>query len=128
MINFKSPLFWIFIAGLIIFVIASALTPLAKWIGILSAIGWLLMGIAASVMWIRQYANYRKELKNARFVDAYLYAEENDDAELIDRFGYDRKTENKLKWNSFNRFLTPLCGILFLITGIVMLVTTIQGL
>lgn len=128
MINYKSPIFWIFVSGLFVFALATALVPLAKWLGILSAIGWLMMGFAACWFWFNRYREYKDSIKDAKFQDAYLYAERNDNPELIDQFGYDKKTERKLKWNSFNNFLTPLCGVLFLITGIVMLITTIKGL
>ena len=128
MINFKSPVLWIFISGLFIFAISTALIPIAKWLGIVSAVGWLMMGFAACWFWFKKYVEYKKAVNDARFQDAYIYAEENDDPELIKQFGYDRKTERKLKWNSFNNFLTPLCGVLFIIVGIIMLVTTIKGL
>lgn len=128
MLIFKSPIFWTFVVGLFVFTVSTALIPLAKWLGIVSAVGWLIMGFAACWFWFSRYSDYRKAVKDAKFQDAYIYAEENDNPDLIQQFGYDKKTERKLKWNSFNNFITPLCGVLFLIIGIVMLITTIKGL
>lgn len=128
MINLKSPFFWIFVSGLFVFVISAALTPLGTWYGIISAIGWLMMGFSACCVWFKRYLDYKRDMKDARFQDAYIYAEDNDDPSLINKFSYDRKTERKLKWNTFNNFLTPLCGALFIIVGIIMLVNTINAL
>ena len=127
-INFKSPLLWIFIIGFLIFVVATACSGLAKWLAILSSIGWILMSISAVIWLFSKYFNYKRKVDDKRFQDAYVYAEQQDDPEAIKKFGYDRKTERKISYNNFNNFLTPLCGVLFLIIGIVMLVTSIQNL
>ncbi len=127
-INLKSPLLWIFIIGLLTFIVATACLSLANWLAILSSVGWLLMAIPALIWLFSRYFNYKRKINDKRFQDAYIYAEDQDDPELIKKFGYDRKTERKISYNNFNNFLTPLCGVLFVIIGIVMLVTSIQNL
>ena len=128
-INFKSVPLIIFLIGLVVFIVGLSCSGLGKAFTIVVAVGWIICSFAVLYWTIMVYLKRKKTIEDARFCDAYLYAEDKENPEeAMKKFGYDKKTERKIKWAGFNNFLGPFCGGLSLLIGIIMLVTAIQGL
>ena len=72
------------------------------------------------------YIRFKNELKEKRFTDAYLYAEEHYSEEKIKDFKYDKKTERKLKMTKYNNFTSMWSVSALLILAIVLLAVAIK--
>lgn len=73
----------------------------------------------------KNYYEFKKEIKEQRFVDAYLYADEHQ-TENIQNFKYDKKTERAIKNVNRNQFSTLFSFIALIILGIILFIVSIN--
>ena len=51
------------------------------------------------------YNSYRRRVRQKRYTDAYLYAEEQGRPSAIYKFKYPREKENHIRWVTFNKLI-----------------------
>ncbi|MBQ8761848.1 MAG: hypothetical protein IJZ26_00820 [Clostridia bacterium] len=128
-INFKSPALIIFLVGLVVIIIGISCASFGAAFMVVASCGWIICSFSVLYWTIMVYVNRKRAIDDARYCDAYLYAEDKDNPEeAMQKFGYDKKTERKIKWYGYNNFMVPLIGALCLIIGVVMLITAINAL
>ena len=72
------------------------------------------------------YTRYKNSLKEQRFVDAYLYAEEQQNENKIKDFRYDKKTERKLKYTKYNNFTSVFALCIVWAMALVLFIVSIK--
>lgn len=72
------------------------------------------------------YSRYKSNLKEQRFVDAFLYAEEQQNENKIKDFRYDKKTERKLKYTKYNNFTSVFSLCIVWILALVLSIVSIK--
>ena len=94
---YKKPSYIVLMASGGLTVLCFAL--IAAWEGF-AAIASITMSImfgAAMVIAYKRHKTYKNKVKEQRYIDAYLYAEEMGDLKLIHAFKYPRAKERQLK-------------------------------
>jgi len=72
------------------------------------------------------YIHNQNALKEQRFVDAYLYAEEQQNTNKIKDFRYDKKTERRLRVSKYNSFTSVFALAFVWVMAIVLLIVSIK--
>lgn len=72
------------------------------------------------------YVRHQNELKEKRFVDAYLYADEQQNDQKMKDFKYDKKTERHLRYAKYNNFTSLFALAVVWLLAIVLVVLSIK--
>lgn len=108
--------------GIVFLVLMSVWTPFCLFASMCFVVG---IAIPTYKMLV-DYLTYNKRLKEQRFVDAYIYADEQNDANQIKNFSYDKKTERKLKMTKYNNFTSLFSLSALLVLAIILLIISIK--
>lgn len=110
------------VLGVVFFALVAVWTPFCLFASVLFLIG---IAIPTYNMFV-DYLTYNKAIKEQRFVDAYLYADEQRDPNQIKDFKYDKKTERNLKMTKYNHFSSLFSLVVLLILAVILVIVSIN--
>lgn len=110
------------VLALIFLALTSLWTPFCLFASLCFLVGVSVPAYCVLVNYVRS----QNQLKEQRFVDAYLYADEQQNAKKIKDFKYDKKTERKLRRSKHNNFASVFSLGFVWVLAIVLLVLSIK--
>ena len=102
---YKKPSFIVIMAALFVMVLSFALITVWEGFSFVGVLAGSVVFATLTILARRRFKLYKRALREKRYTDAYVYAEEMGDLEMIHTFKYPKAVERQLKAGSRSRLL-----------------------
>jgi len=124
--NFKRPSILIILISFGVFVVCSCFIWATPIMAIVASFSLAVTSGTVSILAIKKYIAYKRQMAEMRYQDAYLYAEEKNDLSAIDTFSYSTKTERHLRADKFQQWLKMFSPIAIFVLSILLIIISFR--